>query len=225
MKSPTEIRLEFDRIAAAENEGGWNHNNHYHDFLLRHAPPHCADALDVGCGKGEFARRLAGRSDHVLALDLSAEMLNAARVQSRDFANIDYVQADVLAYALPPSRFDCIASLATLHHMPLEAVLPKLVASLKPGGVLLVLDLYRDATVGDRLQNVVAIPMNRILTRIKPAAPKASPEAHAAWEAHGRSDVYLPVRTVRAISADLLPGARVTRHLFWRYSLVWTKPA
>jgi hypothetical protein len=30
---------------------------------------------------------------------------------------------------------------------------------------------------------------------------------------------------VRKTAAWLLPGARYRRHLLWRYSLVWTKPA
>jgi hypothetical protein len=30
---------------------------------------------------------------------------------------------------------------------------------------------------------------------------------------------------VRKSAARLLPGARYRRHLLWRYSLVWTKPA
>jgi hypothetical protein len=30
---------------------------------------------------------------------------------------------------------------------------------------------------------------------------------------------------VRKTAARLLPGARYRRHLLWRYSLVWTKPA
>ena len=30
---------------------------------------------------------------------------------------------------------------------------------------------------------------------------------------------------VRETAARLLPGVRYRRHLLWRYSLVWTKPA
>ncbi len=224
MKTATEIRLDFDRIALAESGDGWNHNNHYHDYLLRHAPPHCAAALEVGCGKGEFARRLAGRCDHLLALDLSAEMIGAAREQSRGYPHIDYVQADVLAYDLPAAHFGCIASIATLHHMPLAVVLPKLRGALKPGGVLLVLDLCRDEGVADFCRNLAAIPLHQALYRIKGRSRRQTPEARAAWQAHSAADNPLSLREVRAACADLLPGARVTRHLLWRYSLVWVKP-
>ncbi|ALC23607.1 predicted protein [Streptomyces pristinaespiralis ATCC 25486] len=38
----------------------FDHNDHYHRLLLHHAPRGGGAALDVGCGTGRFARRLAG---------------------------------------------------------------------------------------------------------------------------------------------------------------------
>ncbi len=225
MKSAAEIGAEFDRIALAEQADVWNHNDHYHGFLLRHAPAHCAAALDVGCGTGGFARLLARRSGQVLALDLSPEMLRIARQRSLESPQIEYHQADVMAYPLPAARFDCIASIATLHHLPLAQVLPKLKAALKPGGVLLVLDLYQAETPGDYLSNIVTIPYHLLLQRLKGSTRPQSPEAAAAWDAHGRDDRYLTLHEVRRVCADLLSGAKVTRHWLWRYSLIWRKQA
>jgi len=37
----------------------FDHNDHYHRLVLRQVPRDCARALDVGCGTGRFARRLA----------------------------------------------------------------------------------------------------------------------------------------------------------------------
>jgi len=223
MKTPTDIQADFDRIALAEPTEGWNHNNHYHDFLLRYAPSHCTNALEIGCGKGEFARLLAQRSDHVIGIDLSGEMLRAARERSQAYPNIEYVQADIMTYDLPTAHFDCIASIATLHHLPLEALLPRLTAALKPGGVLLVLDLFQGEGLGDLFQNLAGLSLHLFLQQIKGSRQPQSAESRAAWDAHGSSDVYLTMRDVRRICADLLPGAQVTRHLLWRYSIVWTR--
>lgn len=223
MKSAADIQADFDRIALAESGEGWNHNNHYHNFLLRHAPAHCTNALEVGCGTGTFARLLAQRSDYVLALDLSPEMLRIARERSADCPNIEYLQADIMATTLADAAYDSIASIATLHHLKLSEVLPRLKAALKPGGVLLVLDLYRGATLGDLFQNVVSVPYHHTLQQLKGEKAPQSAEASAAWEAHGSSDVYPTLAEVRRACASLLPGAQVTRHLLWRYSLVWTK--
>lgn len=222
MKPTTEIQAEFDRIALVESPDEWNHNDHYHNFLLQHLPARDQAALDVGCGAGAFARLLAERSERVLALDLSPEMLRIARQRSIDYPHIQYLQADVMEYPLSGESFDCIASIATLHHMALPDVLPVLKAALKPGGTLLVLDLYRAVGMGDLLFNVASIPYHLLLKQRKGGSFQ-SPEAAAAWEAHGRDDHYLSMGEVRHICASLLPGAKVTRHLLWRYSIVWQK--
>ncbi|MDX6560076.1 MAG: hypothetical protein QOF72_3125 [Blastocatellia bacterium] len=68
------IQIDFDRIALVSPEGSLQ-NDHYHNFLLRQLAVDCQDALEIGCGKGEFSRRLAEKSRRVLALDLSPEMI------------------------------------------------------------------------------------------------------------------------------------------------------
>ena len=135
------IQTDFDRIALVSIDGG-TQNDHYHNFLLRHLPSNCQDALEIGCGAGEFARLLAERSRQVLALDLSPEMIRIARERSAKFPNIDFQLADVRERTLPDESFDCIATIATLHHLPFREILLKMKAALKPGGVLLVLDLF-----------------------------------------------------------------------------------
>lgn len=35
-----DIQADFDRLAVFSDER-WDHNNHYHQFLLQHLPPHC----------------------------------------------------------------------------------------------------------------------------------------------------------------------------------------
>lgn len=63
-----QIRNDFDWLALLDDDG-WNHNNHYHPFLLSHLPSHCENALEIGCGTGSFSRLLAERSQYVLELD------------------------------------------------------------------------------------------------------------------------------------------------------------
>jgi hypothetical protein len=63
--SMAEVRDDFDRIARIA-DGDWDHNSHYHPFLLRQPPVRCRDVPEVG-GAGSFARLLACRADRVLA--------------------------------------------------------------------------------------------------------------------------------------------------------------
>ena len=46
-----------------------------------------------------------------------------------------------LKWEFPAEKFDAIVSIATLHHLPVESLLPSLKDALKPGGRLVVLDL------------------------------------------------------------------------------------
>jgi 2-polyprenyl-3-methyl-5-hydroxy-6-metoxy-1,4-benzoquinol methylase len=53
----------------------WNHNNHFHNYLLRQLPTKVNRSLDIGCGLGFFARKLAERSEFVDALDVDSAIL------------------------------------------------------------------------------------------------------------------------------------------------------
>lgn len=217
------IRADFDRIAALP-EDGWDHNAHYHALLLRHVPGGCGAALDVGCGSGAFAVRLAERAATVLGIDLSPEMARLARRRLAPFPGAEVRVADFAAEALPGGSFDCVASIATLHHLPIRAALVKMAALLRPGGVLLVLDLYQAETLSDRLCDLVALPLDAGFSLLRRGRLRPPREVREAWRAHARTDVYPTLAEVRRASGELLPCARVRRHLFWRYSLVWRKP-
>ncbi|MDQ2976728.1 MAG: class I SAM-dependent methyltransferase [Acidobacteriota bacterium] len=164
------IQQDFDRIAlaTAASSDGSTQNDHYHNFLLRHLPSPCQNVLEIGCGTGVFARRLAERSEHVLALDLSPEMIRIARERSVQFPNIEFEVGDVCNRPLTDQSFDCMVTIATLHHLPFAEILLKMKTALKPGGVLLVLDLFEPARISDSLLpglsdsllNLLAIPVS-----------------------------------------------------------------
>jgi len=218
------IRADFDRLARYDTDT-WSHNGHYHGFLLRQLPMPCEAALEIGCGTGSLARQLAARAGHVLALDLSPAMIQIAQAQSAGCTNIDYRAADVLSWDWPAEHFAGIVSVATLHHLPLAEILPRLRAALRPGGVLAVLDLFKSAGPRDRLLDALALPASAALSLLKNGRLAEFPEVRAAWAAHGQHDIYLTLADFRQACAGILPSARIRRRLFWRYSLVWRKPA
>jgi ubiquinone/menaquinone biosynthesis C-methylase UbiE len=216
------IQEDFDRIAFVSTDGA-THNEHYHNFLLSHLPSHCDNSLDIGCGTGSFARRLAERSQHVLALDISPQMIRIARERSPQCPNIDFQLADVSAYSLPAESFDCLATIATLHHLPFEEMLLKMKAALKPRGVLLILDLFAPKGATDSILNLLALPVSVGLRLIHHGRLLPEREVRAAWTAHERHDSYPTLSEVHALCDRLLPGAKIRKHLLWRYSLVWKK--
>jgi ubiquinone/menaquinone biosynthesis C-methylase UbiE len=218
------VRADFDRIALLAGDE-WDHSSHYHDLLLRHVPSPCREALEIGCGAGAFSRLLANSSDRVLALDLSPNMIGVARERSARFPNIDFQVADVSALELPAERFDCIATIATLHHLPTASVLPKLKRALNVNGVLLVLDLFQPEGLLDAAANAVALPLSLGLRLVRHGRLRPPRPVRRAWAEHGRHDTYLTLAQLHKVCAEMLPGALITRHLLWRYSVVWKKVA
>ncbi|WP_242660975.1 class I SAM-dependent methyltransferase [Mycobacterium alsense] len=206
----------------------WDHNAYYQRTLLRQLPRRCGRVLDVGCGAGAFAARLASRTERVDAVDRSAAMISAAR--RRAPANVTCVHADVLELPLPGEHYDAIVSNTALHHLPLADALRHLAPALRPGGVLAAVVLPRPDLPREAVTEIAAAAANRALGA-----------AFAALRATGRGDWYgldptheampkvvdppLTTRRAREVAAATLPPARVRRLLFWRYLLVWRRPA
>ncbi|HVF57912.1 MAG TPA: class I SAM-dependent methyltransferase [Pyrinomonadaceae bacterium] len=223
-QTPESIQSDFDRIALL-SDADWNHNAHYHRYLTGHIPKRCRHVLELGCGTGEFSRLLAVRAEKVLAIDLSPQMIRLARERSKLYPNIDFVNADVMAYQFSDEQFDCIATLTTLHHLPIETVLRKIRKALKPGGTFVCLDLYRRSNLSDLLFDGVAYPASLFLALTKTGKLRPPREVREAYAEHGKTDAYLTLPQIEQVCADILPGALVRRHLFWRYSIIWKKDA
>ena len=201
----------------------FDHNDHYHRLLLRQLPPGCRTALDVGCGTGRFARRLAQRGLEVDAVDRSAEVLAAARgAPAPPAGRVRYLLADVTRMRLPAGRYDVISCLASLHHLPFATV-AALRQALAPGGVLVVLGCYRQRTATDYAVALAAAPLNLAARLAVAAAERARGRAPGPPRPPIRL-AAMPLGQVREQAARLLPGCTVRRLLFWRYLLVFRRP-
>ena len=76
----------------------------------------------------------------------------------------------------------------------------------------------------DTLLNVLAIPVSVSLRLIHHGRLLPRREARAAWAAHEKHDIYPTMNEVHTLCSEILPGAKIRKHLLWRYSLVWQKP-
>ncbi len=194
----------------------WNHNTHFHNYLLRQFPRKVHRALDIGCGLGLFAWKLAERSEVVDALDVDSAVLKEA--SNRNSApNICYLHADFLEADLPEGSYDVIVSIASLHHMDLEAALEKMKVLLRSSGKLFILGLYREMTIVDYMYSVISVPLNLIYLnwhRASIAIPTTAAPTRPA---------QLSLKQIKAVANTLIPGFSLQRHLFWRYSLIWQK--
>jgi arsenite methyltransferase len=97
-------------------------------------------ALDIGCGTGSLALRLAPFAHHVHGLDLSQEMIRIARDKARQQA-VENVSFDVGPFDASLTRFsheslDVVSAYSLLHLVEDRAqALARVFALLKPGGV------------------------------------------------------------------------------------------
>jgi 2-polyprenyl-3-methyl-5-hydroxy-6-metoxy-1,4-benzoquinol methylase len=93
------------------------------------------DVLDFGCGTGFASQMLVQNGfpySKLVCLDLSEEMLNAARKKLNGAENIDFVKS---LNVVTGERFDLIIINSVLHHFPdPDKLIKKLEEALKPGG-------------------------------------------------------------------------------------------
>lgn len=219
------IKADFNEIALLGPEPAWNHNNCYFPRLLRLIPPDANTCLDIGCGKGELSALLSEKVQRVVAVDFAEKMIEFAR-RENPRGNIEYVLGDILEMDFPPASFDVIVSTATAHHLPFEWLTEFAKDKLRPGGRLLLLDLAKAVTFSDYLVWSLAFFPNVFMNLIKNGRlRKDDPHASEVWRRHGRHDVYMGIPEIRRLAAKRLPGVKVRRLLFWRYLLVWEKPA
>jgi cyclopropane fatty-acyl-phospholipid synthase-like methyltransferase len=95
-----------------------------------------AQVLDIGCGTGRpVCSRLAAAGHSVLGIDISTEMIKAAREQ---VAEATFELRDVRDFQSPPARFDAVTAyfslLAGLSQDEIRQTVQRIHTWLKPGG-------------------------------------------------------------------------------------------
>jgi len=94
--------------------------------------------LEVGCGNGSISAWLAERvspGGRAVAVDLDLSLIDVRAL------NLELRQGDIVTGAIEPGTFDLVTARAVLHHVAdAEAAMRNLVASLRPGGALLLIE-------------------------------------------------------------------------------------
>jgi len=97
--------------------------------------------LDIGCGDGSISLPLVGPQTSFTLLDLSENMLSAARANvPREFAgNVEILHQDFMTASLCPESFDLIICIGVMAHMVApEEFVGRIAALLKQGGSLII---------------------------------------------------------------------------------------
>lgn len=97
--------------------------------------------LDIGCGAGQTTRDAAriAVQGHVLGIDVSAELLEAARRRTAQegLRNVAFDEADAQLQAFPPAGFDlCISRFGTMFFADPAAAFANIGRAMRPGARL-----------------------------------------------------------------------------------------
>jgi ubiquinone/menaquinone biosynthesis C-methylase UbiE len=131
-------------------------------LILRHVQPAGAGRiLDVGCGRGFYARAIAALYPQaaVVGVDYSNDYLTAASEHTRGMA-VQFARADARSLPFASGEFDAIVCSEVLEHIVEDgAVLIELNRVLRDGGLLLI-------SVPNRQYPFMWDPLNWVLERV-----------------------------------------------------------
>jgi len=205
----------------------WNHNEHFHGWILRNLPARRRAAVDVGCGTGVLAGKLAQHFARVTGIDADAAMAAAAsaRLAQDPRVTIRRCGFEQFASAAGNGEADLITMVAVLHHLDLDDTLARIPRLLAPGGRLLVVGLARMNSLPDLTVDLISAATNPVMGLIK--HPRAARPAEGPAAGQPVMPVRDPATTLAEITAAAsahLPDATLRRRLFFRYTLRWDQP-
>lgn len=205
----------------------WSHNEYFHGWILRNLPARRGVAVDIGCGAGVLAGKLATCFTHVTGIDADEGMVAAASTRMADVqgASIRRCGFDEFVSTAGDGGADLITMVAVLHWLDLDDALARIPALLAPGGRLLVVGLARPQSLADLAFDVVSGAANPVMGMIKhPRRALPSPRGPDGQPVMPVKDPGTTFAEIRTAARAHLPGVAVRRRVFFRYTLRWDKP-
>lgn len=152
--------------------------------------------VDLGCGTGLLALAAAGERRRVVAIDVSASMLErlAAHARAQGLAGIELVHGDIRRLPLPDESVDAVVSCYAFHHLVddgKELSAAEAYRVLRPGGRLIVVDMMFQLSLGQRDRRIILSKVSMLVRRGIPGIVRLT--RNAARVASGRWEHPAPL--------------------------------
>ena len=195
-----------------------NHNVAFHRRIVRDAALRGGNALDVGCGDGLLLAHLATVCRCVVGLDPDVQVVARARRRLEQNPQAEVLLDDVMDPDLPQriGTFETVSCVATLHHLPLEPALARLSELVAPGGRLIVVGLAANGSLWDWVLSALAVLPLRVVGTLRRETPDIGVVTRPPRQT---------LAEIRAAASRMLPGATIRRRFYYRYTLIWDRPA
>ena len=196
----------------------WNHNVAFHRRIVRDAALRGGNALDVGCGDGLLLAHLATVCRCVVGLDPDVQVVARARRRLEQNPQAEVLLDDVMDPDLPQriGTFETVSCVATLHHLRLEPAMARLSELVAPGGRLIVVGLAANGSLWDWVLSALAVLPLRVVGTLRRETPDIGVVTRPPRQT---------LAEIRAAASRMLPGATIRRRFYYRYTLIWDRPA
>ena len=91
--------------------------------------------LELGCGTGSFTRELARSGAEIVAIDVSPELLEIAKLNC-SVPNVRFQIQNAYSLSYSEAVFDSVVGSSVLHHLEIEEALRDVYRVLKPEGTI-----------------------------------------------------------------------------------------
>jgi len=134
----------FSRQAAAYAESRSHAYGEDLDIVAAYAEPgQYFLCLDIACGPGHTAFRIASKASVVIGIDIAEGMLAKARelAAAQEITNVVFQKADAAALPFRDASFDLVTCRIAPHHFPdLPAAVREVMRVTRPGGLVGIID-------------------------------------------------------------------------------------
>lgn len=224
------IRAAGRGLARLNDRHPWDHNAHFHPWILRSLLAAATRVLDVGCGRGALLGALHSRIERVDGIDPDPDMAYAAATALRDSPGVRVHRRTFAEQAALPETaeaYDAVTMVGSLHHQSLPDAFMRARRLLRPGGRLLAVTLVRPEGFGEQLWDVSNALTNPVIGVVKHPRPVREGTPSPALPPAAQMPVAEPTFSVAGLREQAeshLPGARIRRREGFRVTLRWQRP-